>query len=234
MAPRSIRPVLSLQGVTLSERQLSTTQTRLDLELRRGEVALVEVVDENDATALVDLCMGLVDPKAGHVRFLGTDWRSRNPQERLGRRRRIGAVMQTRVWPSHLSVLESVLLSRFYHFDLPREEVIADATALARLFGLPGLPTGRQETTPFRALVRAACVRGFLGAPDLIVVQDPAVDETGELGLPMAQAIAAAQDRGAAVLWITEALAAVAARFVQADRNYRLADQGLIPVRRPR
>ena len=234
MAPRSARSVLSLQGVPLAERQLATTATRLDLELPRGEVALVQVDDEADALALVDLCVGLTDPHTGHVRFLGVDWRTRKPHERLSRRRRIGAVVQTHVWPSHLSVLESVLVARFYHFDRPRGEAITDATALARLFGLPGLPVGRRETTPMRALIRAACVRGFLGAPDLIVIQDQALDETAELAVPMAQAIAEAQDRGGTVLWITASLAAQATRFVQADHVYRLGDQGLVPVRRPR
>lgn len=220
--------------MSLIERQLSAKPTRLDLELLRGTLTLVQVDDEADASTLVDLCMGLADPPEGRVRFLGSDWQARSPHDRLIRRRRIGTVVQTHVWPSHMSVLESVLVSRFYHFDRPRSEVIADATALARLFGLPGLPAGRRETTPRRALVRAACVRGFLGAPDLIVVQDQSLEATAELAVPMAQAIAAAQDRGGTILWITESLAAEAARFAQADQVFRLGDQGLIRVRRPR
>lgn len=234
MPARTARSVLSFQGVSLIERQLSAKPTRLDLELLRGTLTLVQVEDEADASTLVDLCMGLADPPEGRVRFLGSDWKGRSPHDRLVRRRRIGTVVQTHVWPSHMTVLESVLVSRFYHFDRPRSEVIADATTLARLFGLPGLPAGRRETTPRRALVRAACVRGFLGAPDLIVVQDQSLEATAELAVPMAQAIAAAQDRGGTILWITESLAAEAARFAQADQVFRLGDQGLIRVRRPR
>jgi len=234
MALPTARSVLSLQGVTLAERQFSTRPTLLDLELPRGAVALVQVDDETDATALVDLCVGLADPGAGNVRFLGVDWTTRTPRERLNRRRLIGAVVQTDVWPSHMTVLESVLVARFYHFDRPRAEVMADATALARLFGLPGLPVGQRQTTPLRALVRAACVRGFLGSPDLIVVQDQTLDQMSELAVPMAQAISAARDRGGAVLWITASLAAQAAQFIQPDHLFRLADNGLVRVRRPR
>ena len=231
---RPLRSVLSLQGVTPAERQFSATPTRLDLELPRGKVALVQVDDEADASALVDLCVGLVDPGAGRVRFLGVDWTTLKPRERLAGRRRIGAIVQTEVWPSHMTVLEAVLMARFYHFDRPPAEVIADATALARLFGLPGLPTGRRGTTPARALVRAACVRGFLGSPDLIVVQDHMLDQTSELAVPMAQAIAAALDRGGTVLWITASLAAQAAQFVRTDQVFRLGDSGFVPVRRSR
>ena len=229
---RPTRSILSLQAATLGERQLSTTTTCIDLELPRGGATLVQVDDEIDAVALVDLCIGLAAPTDGQVRFLGVDWQARGARERLTRRRRIGTVVQTHVWPAHMSVLESVLVARFYHFDRPREEVIAEATALARLFGLPGLPVGRRETTPRRALVRAACVRGFLGAPDLIVVQDQSLEATADLAVPMAQAIAEALDRGATVLWIVESLAAEAARFVAAEQVFRLGDHGLVQVRR--
>ncbi len=234
MALRPSRPVLSLQGVALVERQFSATPARLDFELLRSELAMVQVDDEADAAALVDLCVGLVDPGAGQVRFLGVDWTTRTPRERLNRRRRIGAIVHTDVWPSHMTVMEAVLVAQFYHFDQPRDEVIAEATELARLFGLPGLPTGRRETTPRRALVRAACVRGFLGSPDLIVVQDQTLDQASDLAVPLAQAISAARDRGGAVLWITASLVAQAAQFVQAEHLFRLGEHGLVRMRRSR
>jgi phospholipid/cholesterol/gamma-HCH transport system ATP-binding protein len=234
MAARPGRSVLSLQDVGLADRQFSIQAARLDLDLPRGEVAMMQVDDEQDAGVLVDLCLGLCDPANGHVRFLGVDWTTRTPRERFHRRRRIGAVVQTDVWPSHMTVLDSVLVARAYHFDQPRAEAVADATEFARLFGLPGLPAGRCETTPQRALVRAACVRGFLGSPDLIVVQDPLLEQSSELALPMAQAISAARDRGATVLWIAASLAAPAAQFVQPDHALRLGDHGLVRVRRPR
>ncbi|MGH8428891.1 MAG: hypothetical protein ACREUF_00670, partial [Solimonas sp.] len=67
MALRPTRLVLSLKEVMLAERQFSSTPARLDFELPRGDVALVQVDDEADATTLVDLCLGLIDPAAGEV-----------------------------------------------------------------------------------------------------------------------------------------------------------------------
>src|SRR5260370_9303859 len=190
------RSVLSLQGCTPAERRFSATRTRRDLELPRGAVALLQVDDEADASALVDLCVGRTDPGAGRVRFLGVDWTTRNPRERLTRRRRIGAIVQAAVWPSHMTVLEAVLVARFYHFNRPPAEVIADATTLARLFGLPGLPVGRSEPTPLRALIRAASAPGFLGSPDLFVVRHQVLYQATGFLVPMSRAISAACDSG--------------------------------------
>ena len=44
------------------------------------------------------------------------------PRERLNRRRRIGAIVHTDVWPSHMTVMEAVLVAQFYHFDQPRDQ----------------------------------------------------------------------------------------------------------------
>lgn len=234
MALHPSRSVLSLQGVTLAGPHLSGSLGRIDLEVRRRGVSLIEVDNETDASALLDVCLGISDPRVGQVRFLGVDWLSRTPAERMHRRRRIGAVVQTSVWPAHMTILDAVLLPSSYHFDRSREEVIEHATELARLFGLPGLPTSRREATLKQVLLRASCVRGFLGSPDLILLQDTALEETPDLAEPVAQAISAACDRGAAVLWITASLAAQVTKFVEADQILRLGEHGLTRARRGR
>ena len=50
----------------------------------------------------------------------------------------------------------------------------------------------------------------------------------------MAQAISAARDRGATVLWLVSTLSAQAAQFVQADHRLRLGDYGFVKLRRGR
>jgi phospholipid/cholesterol/gamma-HCH transport system ATP-binding protein len=229
---RSARTVLSLEGASLTERLLSATPAYLDLDLRRGEAAVIHVDDDGEGAAMVDLCTGFVRPARGHVRFLSVDWATRERPERLRRRRRIGVVAETDVWPAHMTVMDSILLASLYHFHRSREEVVAEATELARLFGLPGLPTERRETTPRQTLIRAACVRGFLGSPDLVLVQDHMLDRMAELAVPMAQAVSAVLRRGGAVLWIVSGLAAQAAQFVEPDLIFRLGGTGLVPMRR--
>jgi phospholipid/cholesterol/gamma-HCH transport system ATP-binding protein len=234
MPPRANRSVLSLEGAALADRAFSARRARLDFDLRRGEIAMVHVDDDSEASAVVDLCTGFVSPLSGHVRFLGVDWATRTRPQRLHRRRRIGVVLQTEVWPAQMTIMDSILLARLYHFDRPRAELVAEATELARLFGLPGLPADRREATSRQALLRAGCVRGFLGWPDLVLVQDQLLDRAAELAAPMAQAVSALSVRGGAVLWITAGLAPQAAQFLEPEQVYRLGDHGLIPMRRQR
>jgi phospholipid/cholesterol/gamma-HCH transport system ATP-binding protein len=233
MPPRLARTVLSLEAAALTERAMSVAPAQLDLDLRRGEVAIIHVDDENEASAMVDLCVGLTIPTSGRVRFLGVDWATRTRPQRLHRRRRVGVVAQTEVWPAQMTIMDSILLAPLYHSDRPRDEVVAEATRLARLFGLPGLPADRREMTPRRVLVRAGCVRGFLGSPDLVLMQDRLLDHAPELAAPAAQAISTICARGGAVLWITSVMASPASRFIEADHAYRLGDTGLVRMRRP-
>jgi phospholipid/cholesterol/gamma-HCH transport system ATP-binding protein len=224
--------VLSLRQAAFFERPVSASPTALDLELGRGQLALVEVQDEVDAAGLVDLCIGLIPAVRGEVLFLGRDWRTKTYRENLDRRGRIGSVVQSQVWPAHLSIAQSVLMPRLYHTGRSQDDVIAEATVLARRFGLPGLPVGRLAATTAGELVRAACVRAFLGTPDLVVIQDDVLDQTAELAVAMAQAFTAVQDRGGAAIWVTESARVPAARFVAADHVLRLGDRGLVAARR--
>ena len=224
--------VLSLRQAAFFERRLAARPVAVDLELGRGQLALVEVGDEADAMALVDLCVGLTPATLGEVLFLGRDWRAETYRENLARRGRIGSVVQSQVWPAHLSIAQSMLMPRLYHTSRTEDEVIAEAIVLARRFGLPGLPVGRRETIPAGELVRAACVRAFLGTPDLVVIHDAPLDQIAELAVPMAQALTAVQDRGGAAIWVTAYAGVPAARFVAADHTLRLGDHGLVAARR--
>ncbi|MBN9089962.1 MAG: hypothetical protein J0J01_23885 [Reyranella sp.] len=208
--------VLSLRGVS-----------RADFDLGHREVALVETEDE-DVEGFIDLCLGLSDPAQGEAWCLGASWQAQGYRERLARRRRIGTLMGTQVWPAHVPVAQLVLVPQLYHSDLAEDDVVAEATALARRFGLAGLPTPTRETVHPGDLVRTACVRAFLGAPELVLIADPTLEGMAELGLPLAQAIGAVRDRGGAVLWLLGSLAAPAARFVAADHILRLTERGLV------
>lgn len=220
--------ILSLHGVSFAGRHA------LDFKLGHREVALVEIDDDGDADAFVDLCLGLVEPQRGEVRCLGLSWREQGYREALAHRSRIGTLVGAQTWPAHVPVAQLALVPRLYHAGGKLDDIVVAATALARRFGLAGLPTGGRESVPPGDLARAACVRAFLGMPDFVLIADPMVETLAELGVAMAQAIGAVQDRGGAVLWLVGSMAAPATRFVAADHVLRLGERGFAPAWRPR
>jgi phospholipid/cholesterol/gamma-HCH transport system ATP-binding protein len=220
--PRSC--VLSLRGVALSDRRRADT---VDFDLAHREIAVVELDEYSDASAFIDLCLGLVEPPSGEVHCLGRPWHALGYHDRLDHRSRIGTLVDSQVWPAHMPVAQMALAAQLYHTDQTEAEAIAEATILARRFGLPGLPMAASEQVPAGDLVRAACVRAFLGAPEFVVIADPTLEATGELGTAIAQAIGTVLDRGGAVLWLLHARRAPAARYVTADHVWRLDDRGL-------
>jgi phospholipid/cholesterol/gamma-HCH transport system ATP-binding protein len=233
MPPRLARSVLALEAAALTERYITGSPALIDIDLRRREVGIIHIREDSEASALVDLCVGLSVPASGRVRFMGVDWATRTRPQQLRRRRRVGVVAQTDVWPTQMTIMESILLAPLYHSDRSRDDLLAEATALARLFGLPGLPADRRGAIRPQALLRAGCVRGFLGSPDLVLVQDHLIDRTEELAIPMAQAICSTRARGGAVLWLTTSMAPPAAEHIEADQVYRLGDAGLVRMGRP-
>jgi phospholipid/cholesterol/gamma-HCH transport system ATP-binding protein len=225
--------VLSLHGVALTARQRARGDA-VDFDLGHREVAIVELDEDSDAGDFTDLCLGLVEPPSGEVYCLGRAWDAESYHDRLAHRSRIGTVTDSQVWPAHMPVVQVALAPRLYHTNQTEAEAVAEATVLARHFGLPGLPNAPSEQVPLADLVRAACVRAFLGAPEFVLIADPVLESLADLGTPLAQAIGAVQDRGGAVLWLRSARSAPAARYVTADQVWRLDDRGLTRARSPR
>lgn len=223
--------ILSMRGVSLVGAR-GVAAKPFDFDLGRREVAMIEFNDDSDAYYFVDVCLGLTEPAGGQVWCLGYPWAGKGYRARLAHRNRIGTLVGTEAWRAYVPVAEVALTPRLYHTREREDVAVAEATVLGRRFGLPGLPTGVPETVRRRDLVRAACVTAFLGAPELVVIADRAMDGIPELATAMAQAIGEVLERGGAVLWMVESFAAPAARLVAADHALRLRDRSLSPARR--
>jgi phospholipid/cholesterol/gamma-HCH transport system ATP-binding protein len=225
--------VLSLQGVALASRHGAAPPAVLDFELGHREAALLELDGDSETIRFVDLCLGLEQPQRGDIWCLGRAWRGQSYREMLKHRSRIGTLVGSLVWPANVPVASMTMTPQLYHTERPMDDTVEAATVLARHFGLPGLPTGRPEIVHPGDLARAACVRAFLGAPEFVVIADPALESMAELGVALAQAIGAVQARGGTVLWVVGSIECPAARFMPADHVLRLDDGGLHRARRP-
>jgi phospholipid/cholesterol/gamma-HCH transport system ATP-binding protein len=176
----------------------------LDLRIGRSELAVVAAPDPAVARRLIEICTGVAPLATGRVRAFGQDWTHlpRPAAETL--RGRIGIAPGDGAWLPHLSVEEGMLLPRLHHGGMPEADLRRQAEALARLFGLDGLPEGRPGELSRLDLARAACVRAFLGEPALVLLESPLDMEVADLLLdPVLAALAPLRARGGAALWST-------------------------------
>src|SRR5687767_11916851 len=215
------KAILELTGVTVeSDTTYDSPLWNVSLRLGAGELALVRLERGVVRLPLADAAEGLAEHYDGTATFLGREWRAVPAGEGAALRGRIGRVFDAvgaggAGWVSHLDVDENVMLAQRHHTRRSSSEIEAEAAKSARTFGLPGLPRGRPAQTRATDLQRAACVRAFLGAPDLILLERPAQGVYPEIMPPLINAVRSARSRGAAVVWLTDTPA------VWSDRGIR-------------
>ena len=198
------------------------------LVLQPSEVVLVHTTRPALGTLLADLCTGVVSPDAGAVRFLGHDWSELDDDDVNALRSLIGRVFYRANWLDHLSVADNVLLPQLHHTRLSRPRLLDDAIRLARRFGLPGLPDGHPNEVDPGELQRAACVRAFLGAPQLLLLEHPSAGSFPEILAPLVDAMRAACTRGAAVVWITPSERVWRDPWIPISRRLRISGRTLV------
>lgn len=169
-----------------------------------GTLTLIQVAPGNEQLPLADLATGLLCPAEGRVLFQGEAWTAMPPEQVLQRRAQIGRVFDGHGWISNLNVNENVTLSQRHHTRRPDAEILAEAEALARAFGLNELPKIRPALVAPRDLRRAEWIRGFLGRPQLVLLERPMKDVPLELLPRLLGAVREACARKAAVLWLTD------------------------------
>jgi phospholipid/cholesterol/gamma-HCH transport system ATP-binding protein len=205
----------------------------LDLDLAAGDFAVIEVPGSRRGAAFADLCAGLVPLKSGCVRFMGRDWHTTPQRHADALRGHIGRLFTLPLRPDTRDVAARVLFARRHHTRIPEATLRAEATSLAQRFGLPGLPAGPARRLTDPDLLRAACVRAFLGQPRLVILELPVTAQQDDL-LPALLAVGAeARGQGVTVMWLAAAGPALRDRSIRATHRLRLSDAGLAPVRLP-
>jgi phospholipid/cholesterol/gamma-HCH transport system ATP-binding protein len=194
--------LLKFSEVTIeSSRRYETGLWHSSFELCQGELLLVRLERENERLALADATEGLVPPAQGSVAFLGEDWRCMSADRAGAQRGKIGRLFEDEGWISDLDVAQNIMLSQLHHTSRTEEDILEEALTLARVFGLPGLPRGRPARMRRWDLRKAACIRAFLGQPIFIILEQPVHGVYADLMAPLVNAVQAARQRGAAVLW---------------------------------
>jgi phospholipid/cholesterol/gamma-HCH transport system ATP-binding protein len=226
----SATAVLRFDAVGLALPDHHDVGVAVDLTLQAGDLALVHPGDEQHEQALADVACGLVPPTRGTVRFLGRAWSELTADQANALRGRIGHVVRNGAWVPYLSLLDNILLPQLHHTRRRYVDLRAEAARLATRFGLPGVPTGRPGEVAAATLRRAACVRAFLGAPSLIVIESFARGSDDGLLAPLVNAMRVARDRDAAVLWFVQDPDLHQNPSLPATARLRLLGDALVPM----
>ena len=223
-------PILELAAAQARSDTDEVPAFKIDLRLAAGEFALVDARHSARPTWLADLCCGLLPLAAGSVHFLGRDWSAMPQNYAAALRGHIGRVFLSGSWIGFIDVAANIMLPSLHH---TRDDPIAlreRATALSCFFGLPGLPLVRPGDLAASDLARAACVRAFLGEPELLLLESPVQGRFASLIAPLLDALASARDRGAAAIWFTRSDLVWHDPSMPATHRLRLGERGLVPA----
>jgi|GEM_PF-303991 len=224
-------PILAFIDVTCdAEGDPCSSRSGLNLDLHPGEILLVRLNAGagHRRLPLADLAQGLVSPVRGKVCFRGRDWKAMSPDEAARCRGEMGRVFEGQGWVSNLDVDENVLLAARHHSRRTVRAIEAEALALARSFGLAGLPATRSSHVAPVDLQRAAWVRAFLGAPSLLVLERPVRGLSFEMAQPLLREARSALERGAALICLTRRSELWKGAAV--GLCFELSDDGIDPV----
>lgn len=231
MVKRFSGPMLLLEEATPLFEESSLPPVPFTLRIMPGECVVLETRDMMRATMFADMCSGMVHLSHGKVSFMGMGWAGLDDRHRNALRGRIGRLTRRPVWTDLFGAHVSMMMKQLHHTTTSVEELTAETLRLSVRFGMPGIPTDEPRRLSDADLVRAACVRAFLGQPQLLLIEDPLETSPADMSEAFFESLMEAQDRGAAILWLVRD-----SRVWQPYRKaitslWRLADDGLITIR---
>jgi phospholipid/cholesterol/gamma-HCH transport system ATP-binding protein len=198
-------PILEFTDVTIASSPLGHAGlSHVNARFLPGTLSLIQVEPGNEQLPFADLAEGLLCPEEGRVMFQGEAWTAMPPEQALQRRAQIGRVFDGHGWISNLNVNENVTLSQRHHTWRPVAEILAEAEARARAFGLSELPKTRPALVSHQDLRRAEWIRAFLGRPLLVLLERPMRGVPLEHVPRLISAVREACAREAVVLWLTD------------------------------
>ena len=198
-------PIIEFEDVTFgADGVYDSSVSGVTLAVEPGGLVIVLIEKERIHLPLADLAVGIMEPDEGCVRVHGSNWPALAPDEAADMRGHIGRVFEGNPWIDGMELSQSIMLAQLHHTHRPLSDMTRQAVDLSRVFGLPGLPLSLPLTVHGKDLARAACVRAFMGEPDLFVLERPTEGVYPELLPALLNTLRTARQRGAAVLWLTD------------------------------
>ena len=196
--------VLAFNGVSTEPEPLFDSPLwDVTFTLSRGELLLLRLERGRFRLPLADLAAGVLEPGQGTIEFFGENWLRMSPDYSSTQRGKIGRVFEDHGWISNLAIDENITLAQRHHSNRSDSDIEEEATRLARMFGIPGLPHRPVAGMRREDLRRSELIRAFIGNPMLIILERPTRNIFPGIMPSLMNAIRAARDRGSAVIWTT-------------------------------
>ena len=162
-------PLLALEGIDTFYGPVQV-HFGLTLEVRAGQIVCLLGGNASGKSTTMKIILGLLRPRAGHVRFDGQDITGLPTPQVI--RRGIGSVPEARRLFGAMTVRENLLMGAFARTD--RAEVLRDLDKMLELF-----PRVRQRLTNRAGTLSGgeqqmvAMARALMGRPRLICMDEP-------------------------------------------------------------
>jgi putative ABC transport system ATP-binding protein len=218
--------VLELRGVTKTypPPTVVTALTDVDLRVGPGESVAITGPSGSGKSTLLNLIGSLERPTSGTVRVAGVDTATMTDRQLSGlRAQRIGFVFQQFFLLDHQSALENAAMGLLYRGVPGRQRRAAAQEALDRV-GLGARAAHRPSQLSGGERQRAAIARAIIGAPDLVLADEPTGNLDTATGAQVVALLASLAGPSTTVLVIThDADVAAAMR-----RRLRLRDGRIV------
>jgi phospholipid/cholesterol/gamma-HCH transport system ATP-binding protein len=168
-----MKPVLEVESV-VTRFGAETVHDGISFSVPRGEVVALIGASGTGKSVLLKEIIGLVRPKAGRIRLLGTDVWSASAVELNELRRRFGMLFQDGALFSSLTVAENIAVPFRENTALPMDIIAPLCGFKLALVGLPpdaGRKTPAQLSGGMRK--RAALARALALDPEVLFLDEP-------------------------------------------------------------
>lgn len=158
-------PVVSLRGVSAGYTDRSVLR-ELTFDIKPG-ISILLGTNGAGKTTLFRLISGVLGPKSGNILVFG-----HNPFHEIGIKKRIGYLGHRSGLSSALTVLDNLVFWGQI-IGLSKSEMEARTSELIELFNISDLINCPVQTLSRGQIQRVALSRCFLGAPDLLLLDEP-------------------------------------------------------------
>jgi ABC-type lipoprotein export system ATPase subunit len=146
----------------------------VDLEIERGEFAVITGRSGSGKTTLLHLIAGLTQPTSGEVYLDGIEvWRLPDAEQSLLRNRRIGFVFQFPSLMPSLTAVENVVLPTMFGDDEAKKDAEARAVQLLEDVGLADKLQAYPRQLSGGQQQRVAVARALAKNPALVLADEP-------------------------------------------------------------